>query len=127
MIPIPVSATPSIVSGPVVSPELVAGRPCVPATATGAVVGTEAAIGAAVGAVVGVTLEAAVAAGVAAGATVGVAAGAVDGAAVNGGCVGGMTTGGAALQADVWKWSLIRVTSPLRASALPRTVTLSVM
>ena len=115
----PVSATPSIVSGPDGSPVLVDGSRCVPATAAGLTVGT-AAIGAAVGAVVGVTLEAAVAIGVAAGATVGVAVG----AGVNGGRVpGGMTTGGAALQADVRKWSLISVTSPFRASALPWTVT----
>jgi hypothetical protein len=101
---------------------LVDGRPCVPATAAGAAVGT-AAIGAGVGAVVGVTLEAAVAIGVAAGVTVAVAVGAADGAIVNGGRVGGTTTGGAALQVEVMKWSFISVTLPFRASALPWTVT----
>jgi hypothetical protein len=102
---------------------LVDGRPCVPATAAGgAAVGT-AGIGAAVGAVVGVTLEAAVAIGVAAGVTVAVAVGAADGAIVNGGRVGGTTTGGAALQVEVMKWSFISVTLPFRASALPWTVT----
>ena len=109
----PVSAMPSIVSGPDGSPVLVEGSACAPATAAGAAVET-AATGAAVGAVVGPTLEAAVAIGVAAGATVGVAVG----AGVNGGRVGGTTTVGA-LHCDVMKVSLIRVTSPFRASALP--------
>jgi len=117
----PVSATPSIVSGPVGSLVLVDGSPCVPATAADLAVGT-AATGAAVGAVVGVTLDAAVPIGVAAGATVGVAVGATDGATVNGGRVGGTITV-AALHVDVMNLSLIKVTSPLRASALPSTVT----
>ena len=102
---------------------LVDGRPCVPATAAGAAVGT-AAIGAGVGAVVGVTLEAAVAIGVAAGVTVAVAVGAADGAIVNGGRVGGMSNGADAHAEDKNR-SLISVTLPLRASALPYTVTLS--
>ena len=102
---------------------LVDGRPCVPATAAGAAVGT-AAIGAGVGAVVGVTLEAAVAIGVAAGVTVAVAVGAADGAIVNGGRVGGMSSGADAHAEDKNR-SLISVTLPLRARALPYTVTLS--
>jgi hypothetical protein len=110
---------------------LVDGRPCVPATAAGAAVGT-AAIGAAVGAVVGVALEAAVAigAGVGAGAGVkvvigaGTAVGLAPGAIVNGGRVGGMISGAVAHAEDKNR-SLISVTLPLRASALPYTVTLS--
>ena len=86
---------------------LVAGRFFVAATAR-----------AAVGAAVGATVDEVVAIGVAAGAT-----GVAVGAGVNGGRVGGTTTGGAALHVDVLKWSLISVTSPLRASALPWTVT----
>lgn len=113
----PVSAMPSIVSGPAGSPVLVDGSLALPATAAGATVGAEAATGAAV-AVVGATLEAAVAIGVAAG----VEAGATEGATVNGGRVGGTITVGA-LQVDVMNRSLIRVTSPFRASALPWTVT----
>jgi hypothetical protein len=109
---------------------LVDGSRCVPAIAAGTAVGT-AAIGAAVGAVVGVTLEAAVAIGFAVGAGAGVkvvigagtAVGLAPGAIVNGGRVGGTTTGGAALQVEVMKWSFISVTLPLRASALPWTVT----
>ena len=104
---------PSIVSGPAGSFVLVDGSRCVPATAAGLTVGT-----AATGAVVGVTLEAAVAIGVAAGAT-----GVAVGAGVNGGRVGGTTTGGAALHVDVMKVSLIKLTRPFRASALPLTVT----
>ena len=77
--------------------------------------------GAAVGATVAVAIGAAV--GAVVGATVGVA----DGATVNGGRVGGMRTGGmatdGAVHVDVMKVSLIIVTSPLRANALPFTVT----
>jgi hypothetical protein len=100
------------VSGLHDSAVLVAGRFFVAATAR-----------AAVGAAVGATVDEVVAIGAAVGAVVGVTVGAADGAAVNGGRVGGMTTGGAALHIDVLKWSLISVTSPLRASALPWTVT----
>jgi hypothetical protein len=95
------------VSGLHDSAVLVAGRFFVAATAR-----------AAVGAAVGATVDEVVAIGVAAGAT-----GVAVGAGVNGGRVGGTTTGGAALHVDVLKWSLISVTSPLRASALPWTVT----
>jgi hypothetical protein len=117
---------PSIVSGPEGSVVLVDGRFCVPAIAAGLAVGAAAATGPAVGAVVGVTLEAAVAIGVAVEAGVGVnvvigagtAVAVAAGAIVNGGRVGGITTG-AALHVDVMNLSLIKVTSPFRASALP--------
>ena len=118
------SATPTMVSRSDGSDVVVDGRPRVPAITAGATVGTEATVGAAVGAVVGVTLEAAVAIGVAAGVIVAVAVGAADGAMVNGGRVGGMSSGADAHAEDKNR-SLIRVTLPLRASALPYTVTLS--
>ena len=58
----PVSATPSTVSGPDGSPVLIDGSHCVPATAAGAAIGT-AAIGAAVAVFVDATREAATAIG----------------------------------------------------------------
>jgi hypothetical protein len=111
----PASAVPRIVSGPKGSPVLVDGRPR-PAAAGAAVGATVVAATAAVaaGVAVGAGLGEAAAPGVAVGATVGV----IEGATVNGGRVGGMSSGAAA-HADVKNLSLISVTLPFRASALP--------
>jgi hypothetical protein len=109
---------PSIVSGPEGSLVLVAGSFWLPAIAAGETVGAAAATGA----VVGVTLEAAVAIGVDVGAGAGIAV--ALGATVNGGRVGGITKG-ADTHAVLRNLSLISVTLPFLASALPYTVTLS--
>jgi hypothetical protein len=86
------------------------------ATAAGAAVGAgvAAVAGVAVGAVVGVATGAGVKVVIGEGTGVGVDPGAI----VNGGRVGGMSRG-ADVHADDKNRSLINVTSPLRASALP--------
>lgn len=121
----PVSAMPSIVSGPHGSPVLVAGRFCVPATAAGLTVGT-AATGAAVGAVVGVTLEAAVPIGVAVatGAGVNVVIGAGTGVAVPGATVNPGSDGEVdpVRHVDLVMTLVSRVTAPFCARARPSIV-----
>jgi hypothetical protein len=77
-------------------------------------------VGAVVGAVVSVARGAGVKVVIGEGTGVGVEPGAI----VNGGRVGGTTTT-AALHMDVKNLSLINVTVPFRANALPSTVTLS--
>src|SRR6185503_16373607 len=117
--PRPPSAMARIRSGLPCSSVLVDGSCCTPAM-TGAGVNTTVGVAVAT-ATVGAT--GAVTIGVAVGAMVGVA----DGATVNGGRVGGIRTGGmatdSAVHVDVMNVSLIIVTSPLRANALPFTVT----
>lgn len=123
----PANAIPRTISGLDGSSVLVDGRVRIPATAGGVAVG---AVAATVGAAVGATVGARVAIGATVGATVAVA----EGATVNGGRVGGMSTGwvgavvevgvGVAVAAQVVLVMVFvsSVTAPFRASARPSIV-----
>ena len=133
----PASVIPTIMSGLNGSSVLVDGSVCIPTTGGACTPATaRAGVGAAVGAATGAMVGATVAIGAAVGATVwpGGKTGAGIGVAVGAGVASGRSgrsddpppllgAAGAPLHVDVTKVSLIIVTVPFRASALPLTVT----